>query len=206
MTINNIHPDLEKYIVDIDTIISDPNNARYHSKENIEDIKLSLQKFGQDQLVVYNPILKRTIKGAGRLEAMRQLNWSRCAVLMVDESEEASIARAISDNKSGESEWKPDVLLRQLQSLQDSDYAESTGFSDEEIKALEKELNGAERSAQIGVNEKDTGDEGKWVIMKFNVTEAQRQVIQAALDKVDLEGDNIDGRSLEMIAAEFLAS
>ena len=204
--INNIHPDLEKYIVDIDTIISDPNNARYHSKENIEDIKLSLQKFGQDQLIVVSSAMK-TIKGAGRIEAARQLGWTKCAVLIVDESDEASMARALADNNSGTtSEWKPDVLLRQLQSLQDSDYAESTGFSDEEIKALEKELNGAERSAQIGTNEKDTGDEGKWVIMKFNVTEAQRQVIQAALDKVDLEGDNIEGRSLEMIAAEFLAS
>jgi len=106
--------------VTIDSLILDPQNARKHSKRNLDAIAASLNKFGQRKpIVVHNGVV---IAGNGTLEAAKLLGWTEIAVSQCPSDWDAETAKAyaLADNRSSElAEWDQITLSKQLDELSD---------------------------------------------------------------------------------------
>ena len=64
-------------------LVSDPNNARTHNTKNIEAIKGSLLKFGQQKPIVINKE-GVVIAGNGTLQSARELGWQEIDVVVTE--------------------------------------------------------------------------------------------------------------------------
>lgn len=120
-------------------LITDPDNARYHSARNIESIKQSLSKFGQTKPVVISKE-KVVIAGNGTLEAAKQLGWTEIAVSYFSSTNPKTIrAYGIADNRTAElAEWDGPKLLAALEESAAAGLLEATGFSEVEMADLSK--------------------------------------------------------------------
>ena len=128
----------------IDELDCDPANVRAHDSKNLDAIKSSLRRFGQQKPIVVNE-KGIVIAGNGTLTAARALGWDSINIVKtVLEGSEAT-AYAIADNRTGElAEWDEEALAKQLSALQIEDEAlvEAAGFSDAELTALVDEVTG----------------------------------------------------------------
>ena len=116
--------------VAIESLTLDPNNARKHSKRNLDAIKESLSKFGQRKpIVVHNGVV---IAGNGTLEAAKTLGWKEIGVSVCPDDWDADTAKAyaLADNRSSElAEWDDKILSTQLLDLDDMGWnIEALGF------------------------------------------------------------------------------
>jgi site-specific DNA-methyltransferase (adenine-specific) len=117
-------------VVLIDDLELDPNNARRHSKKNLDAIAASLERFGQRKpIVVWR---NRVVAGNGTLVAARSLGWREISVARCpDHWDELQVkAFALADNRSAElAEWDEQVLNAQLQELELAEFdVEAIGF------------------------------------------------------------------------------
>lgn len=89
----------------------DKKNARRHDERNVEEIKRSLQEFGQHRPFVVQRGTNKVIVGNGMLDAMLSLGMTEGDAYIVDDDEETSIRRALADNRTGElASWDMAVL------------------------------------------------------------------------------------------------
>lgn len=114
----------------IDDLELDPNNARRHSKKNLDAIAGSLEAFGQRKpIVVWR---NRVVAGNGTLVAARSLGWKEIvAAKCPDGWDEVQVkAFALADNRSAElAEWDEQVLTEQLKELELAEFdIEAIGF------------------------------------------------------------------------------
>ena len=104
--------------VAIESLELDPNNARKHSKRNLDAIAASLNKFGQRKpIVVHNGTV---IAGNGTLEAAKSLGWTEIGITRCPDDWDTDTAKAyaLADNRSSElAEWDDLVLANQLLDL-----------------------------------------------------------------------------------------
>lgn len=123
-------PDLTIEIVPIDKLTPDPQNARKHSKKNLDAIASSLKEFGQRRpLVVTKDYV--VAAGNGTLEAAKHLGWTEIAVSVAPFDDPDRVkAYAIADNRTAElAEWDNEVLLEQLGDLELNGWSlEALGF------------------------------------------------------------------------------
>ena len=102
----------------IESLILDPQNARKHSKRNIDTIAASLTKFGQRKpIVVHQDVV---IAGNGTLEAAKALGWHEITISRCPDAwdENTAKAYALADNRSSDlAEWDKLVLANQLVDL-----------------------------------------------------------------------------------------
>lgn len=136
-------PALENFLIPIDELVFDPDNAQVHPIENINAIKKSLKEHGQDQLIVVREVDNVVCKGNGRLRAAINLGWTHIAGVRVDEDRLASIRRSIADNKTGSMSFADDEqlekLLRELQTDMEATqktFQPPAGFTVGEINEL----------------------------------------------------------------------
>lgn len=130
-----INPDLGDMLIKVSALHEDPDNARSHDEKNIEAIKASLSRFGQQKPIVISEIGK-VIAGNGTLAAARLLGWGEIACVRFVDDESSQAAYAIADNKTAElASWDLPVLSETLINLGPEDLG-ATGFSEEEIKSL----------------------------------------------------------------------
>lgn len=129
-----------QFLVPLDQLKEDPENAREHSERNIMIIKASLNDMGQHRLGVI--LGDGTFQiGSGMLRAAQDLGWTHLAV--VKSGDEGAIARirSLTDNRSGDpeigSEWD---FLKLADSLTELDTGEfdlsSIGWTDEELENI----------------------------------------------------------------------
>lgn len=114
----------------IDDLELDPNNARRHSKKNLDAIAGSLEAFGQRKpIVVWR---NRVVAGNGTLVAARSLGWKEIVVAKCPDGwDEVQVkAFALADNRSAElAEWDEQVLTEQLRELELAEFdVEAIGF------------------------------------------------------------------------------
>lgn len=140
-----ILPALSPLVRPIDGITADPSNARRHTIEGIDNLKRSLQHFGQHKPVVVQQREDGTLvcrAGNGLLQAATELGWKNIAAVVVEEDNIMAVTRALQDNKSAEvgSIWDQQVLGNLLTELHnmDIDFL-NTGFTTEEFNALRLE-------------------------------------------------------------------
>jgi ParB-like chromosome segregation protein Spo0J len=111
----------------------DPSNARKHSQRNLDAIKASLRKFGQQKPIVVDA-KGIVLAGNGTLTAAKELGWTEIEITRTTLQGVEATAFAIADNRSAElAEWEdslPDVLKSLLAAGVQS---EDVGFSKMEI-------------------------------------------------------------------------
>ena len=108
--------------VPVGSLIPDPSNARKHSDKNLDAIKGSLAKFGQQKPIVVdrNNVV---IAGNGTLEAAKALGWETISINRSELEGTDATAFAIADNRSSElAEWDDDVLGKTLHGLREVDF------------------------------------------------------------------------------------
>jgi len=131
---------MELQMVTIESLTLDPNNARKHSKRNLDAIKESLSKFGQRKpIVVHNGVV---IAGNGTLEAAKTLGWKEIGVSVCPDDWDSDTAKAyaLADNRSSElAEWDEKILSTQLLDLDDMGWnIEALGFEPLPLRDLDE--------------------------------------------------------------------
>jgi ParB-like chromosome segregation protein Spo0J len=111
----------------------DPSNARKHSQRNLDAIKASLRKFGQQKPIVVDA-KGIVLAGNGTLTAAKELGWTEIEITRTTLQGVEATAFAIADNRSAElAEWE-DSLADVLKSLLAAGVkSEDVGFSKMEI-------------------------------------------------------------------------
>ena len=113
----------------------DPKNARKHSPRNLDAIKKSLERFGQQRPIVVDA-KGVVIAGNGTLEAAKALGWDEIEIVRSTLKGSSATAYAIADNRTAElAEWNDDILAETLAALKVEDEALAlvTGFDESEI-------------------------------------------------------------------------
>jgi DNA modification methylase len=123
--------------VAIKTLVLDPANARKHAAKNLEAIKGSLARFGQQKPIVVGKG-NVVIAGNGTLEAARSLGWDKIDVVRTELVGPEATAFAITDNRTGElAEWDAGVLSETLKALKDIDFdLGAIGFDADDLAKL----------------------------------------------------------------------
>lgn len=125
-------------LVAIGDLHHDPANVRTHNAKNLEAVKASLSRFGQQKPIVVGAG-NVVIAGNGTLTAAKMLGWSHVAVVRSNLIGAEATAYAIADNRTAElAEWDDEALSQQLAAIQiqDEELALATGFSAREIERL----------------------------------------------------------------------
>jgi ParB family chromosome partitioning protein len=115
----------------------DPSNVRKHSRRNLDAIKASLRKFGQQKPIVVDA-KGIVLAGNGTLTAAQELGWTEIQIVRTELAGVEATAFAIADNRTAElAEWE-DSLNDVLKSLQDEgvDLAD-LGYSPEDVAKME---------------------------------------------------------------------
>jgi len=129
---------METKRIKIDELACDPANVRAHDAKNLDAIKGSLQRFGQQKPIVVDE-KGIVIAGNGTLTAARALGWDAINIVRTELAGAEATAYAIADNRTAElAERDDEALAKQLSALQIEDEAlvEEAGFSDEEITKI----------------------------------------------------------------------
>lgn len=118
-----ITPALQPLAVPISSLVHDPHNARLHPEDNASAIEGSFRRFGQRQVITFNPRLgNRVITGNERLRIARDvLGWAHIAAVAVEEDEQSAIGYALADNRAGElAGWNKDTLEQAMRLVEPS--------------------------------------------------------------------------------------
>ena len=118
----------------------DPSNVRKHSRRNLDAIKASLRKFGQQKPIVVDA-KGIVLAGNGTLTAAQELGWTEIQIVRTELAGVEATAFAIADNRTAElAEWEEDKLAQVLQSLkvEDADLLAATGYDAAEVDKMSK--------------------------------------------------------------------
>ena len=125
--------------VDIDTIKPYKNNAKLHPKEQIEQIKKSIENFGMnDPVGIWN---NEIVEGHGRILACKELGYKQIPVIKLDHlTDEERKSYIIAHNKlTMNSDFDIDILRTELENLKELDFdLELTGFNVDELDDIFK--------------------------------------------------------------------
>jgi len=126
--------------VAISSLTFDPSNARKHSAKNLEAIKGSLAKFGQQKPIVVDA-KGVVVAGNGTLAAAKELGWDKISAVKTELTGTEAIAFALADNRSAElAEWEADILSKTLASLKADNFdLGAIGFDPEDMQQWVKD-------------------------------------------------------------------
>jgi ParB-like chromosome segregation protein Spo0J len=126
----------------IETLTPYKNNARVHSKKQIEQIAESIKAFGFN-----NPVLidkkNNIIAGHGRVEAAKKLNMQKVPTIKIEHlSEKEKRAYILADNKLAlNSRWDSELLREELSWLNIQDVElKNIGFDLKELANINSEI------------------------------------------------------------------
>ena len=128
----------EMQLISVAQLIPYQNNARTHSKEQINKLRSSIREFG-----FVNPVIidreYNIIAGHGRIAAAREEGITEVPCVFVDHLTEAQKkAYILADNRMAlDAGWDEDLLRVELEALEEMGYDLGlTGFDDKELAAL----------------------------------------------------------------------
>lgn len=126
-------------LIDIKDLKLDKKNARKHPQKNLDQIKYSLENYGQQKPIVIKDNV--VVAGNGTLMAAKDLGWDKIACVRSELTGSNLAAYALVDNRSTEtSEWDMVQLPETLKILfEDGINLEALGFSQSDLaKAIEE--------------------------------------------------------------------
>ena len=128
----------EMDLVNVDKLIPYVNNARTHSKEQINKLRASIREFG-----FINPVIidrdYNVIAGHGRILASQEEGIDKVPCVFVDYLTDAQKkAYIIADNRMAlDADWDEELLKIEIESLKDEDFDLSfTSFDESELLDL----------------------------------------------------------------------
>jgi ParB-like chromosome segregation protein Spo0J len=124
----------------ISSLSPDPANARVHSTRNLDAIKASLRRFGQQKPIVVDA--RNIVRaGNGTLAAAIALGWTHINIVRTDLMSSDAAAYAIADNRTSDlSDWDEEALARQLDELRaEGMNLADIGFDTREVRKLLEE-------------------------------------------------------------------
>lgn len=108
---------MEVHKVEVSSLVFDPVNARKHDSRNLEAIKGSLTRFGQQKPIVVDA-KGVVLAGNGTLAAAKALGWTEIWVKQSDLDTVNASAYSLADNRTAElAEWDDEALHSQLAAL-----------------------------------------------------------------------------------------
>jgi ParB-like chromosome segregation protein Spo0J len=180
----------------------DPSNVRKHDRKNLDAIKASLRKFGQQKPIVVDA-KGIVLAGNGTLTAAKELGWSEIEITRTTLQGVEATAFAIADNRTAElAEWE-DSLNDVLKSLQDEgiDLAD-LGYSPEDL--------GQFAANAVEMPELASGDKQPFQQKTFTLHDEQAEDVDAAVAKAKSIGhgessvnENSNGNALAFICQSF---
>ncbi len=111
---------MRTHMLSVESLSLDPANVRQRTHSNLEAIKSSLRRFGQQKPIVVdsNDVVRA---GNGTLEAAKAIGWKEIAVVRTDLADAEATAFAIADNRTAElAVWDDEGLAMQLRALHES--------------------------------------------------------------------------------------
>lgn len=118
---------MELELCRIDTLTHDPRNSRLHDDRNLESIRNSLERFGQQKPIVVDKD-GVVVAGNGTLTAAAELGWTEISCVRTGLGNQEAVAYAIADNRTSDlADWDLEQLQTSLDSL-DPDLLDYTGF------------------------------------------------------------------------------
>ena len=133
--------ELKVELVDIDTLITDPDNVRLHNDRNRDAVRRSIKQFGIRKPVVAHAKTNIVYAGNLTLDVARELGRKQIPVAWIPADVPSEVCRAygIADNKTSDlSSFDDERLkeaLRTLSEVPEIDI-EGVGFSQAEVDAL----------------------------------------------------------------------
>ena len=124
--------------VELATLLHDPANVRQHDVRNLDAIKASLKRFGQQKPIVVDGD-GIVVAGNGTLAAFRELGWSQIDIVRTELKGAEAIAYAIADNRTAElANWDDSALAQTLTALraEDPSLLQDAGFLEDEFAKL----------------------------------------------------------------------
>ena len=128
----------EMQLVPVAKLVPYQNNARTHSKEQINKLRASIREFG-----FVNPVIIdrefNVIAGHGRIAAAREENITEVPCVFVDHLTEAQKkAYILADNRMAlDAGWDENMLRVELEALEEMGYDLGlTGFDEKELASL----------------------------------------------------------------------
>lgn len=113
------------------------NNARIHTRRNLEALKNSLNAFGQTKPILVQKSSMRIIAGNGTYQAICALGWETIDCRVLDISDEQAEALAIADNRTGDlSQWDERSLTEALKKIDDSGNLDLVGYDNLELERM----------------------------------------------------------------------
>ena len=113
------------------------NNARIHTRKNLEALKGSLKKFTQLKPIIVQKSSMRIIAGNGTYAAICALGGETVDCNIVDMSDADAKAYAIADNRTALlSEWDEKTLTDTLKEIQLDGNLELTGFDTIDLEKM----------------------------------------------------------------------
>ena len=125
----------EMNLVDIDKLIPYVNNARTHSKEQINKLRASIREFGFINPVIFDRDYN-VIAGHGRIMASKEEGIDKVPCVFVDYLTDAQKkAYILADNRMApDADWDEELLKVEIESLQGADFdLNLTGFDEAEL-------------------------------------------------------------------------
>ncbi len=181
--INKIADGLEALIVDIDTLVPDPKNARLHNERNLAAIRESLIYYGQVKPIVVRADTRVVVAGNGTLATAKAMGWTKLAASIVPMTDAEAAGYGIADNRTAElASWDFEVLAT-LEVLTREAEIPMTGWSFNEIVTLR--ASGGDWSPAALVDD-GTGlsatQQAKPLLVSFNPD--QRAAVDTAIAKL----------------------
>jgi ParB-like chromosome segregation protein Spo0J len=120
----------------LEDLVTDDSNVRRHGKRNIDAIKASLERFGQQKPIVVDA--DNVVRaGNGTLEAARELGWDSIACVRSDLAGIELSAFAIADNRTAElASWSDELGAVLKEIVDDNDDLSALGFDADEYGVL----------------------------------------------------------------------
>lgn len=117
--------------VAVETLQVDQRNARRHGMRNLEAVKESLRRFGQQRPIVVDAA-GVVLAGNATLLAARELGWTAIDIMRTTLKGKAATEYAVADNRTAElAEWDTAVLDELAKEVDLSAF-----FTDGELQAL----------------------------------------------------------------------
>lgn len=162
--------------IKIDDLTPYSNNAKKHTAEQIEQIKSSITKFGNNDPIAVSGSDNVIVEGHGRYMALKELGREEALCIRLDHlTEDERKAYAIAHNKmTMNTGFDLDLLKLEMESLLDVDFdLELTGFEDNEIADLFDSIIEEDSTGYVLDKNRETLQE-RFVVPPFSVLDTRQ--------------------------------